>query len=41
MSRAGYERFMNEFTLDKMVEKTVRVYDEVLGQQPFDPIAPQ
>lgn len=40
MSQAGYERFMNNFTIDKMVEKTLGVYDEVLGQS-FDPISQQ
>jgi hypothetical protein len=30
MGQAGYERFINNFTADKMVEKTLLVYDEVL-----------
>jgi hypothetical protein len=31
ISRAARERVQQEFSVDRMVEKTVRVYDEVLG----------
>jgi glycosyltransferase involved in cell wall biosynthesis len=29
--KAGYDRFIKQFTVDKMVEKYEKTYDELLG----------
>lgn len=31
MGRAGYERFITKFTADKMVEDTVKIYEDALA----------